>query len=124
MSKQQFVVALSTIEAEYMAATHACKEVVWHRRLSTDIGFDVGQVELRSDSQSAICLANNLAYNVRSKHIDVQFHFVCIMVEDGKVILNKVDTQENVADALTKLVSTHKFRWCSNSIGLSTHPSL
>jgi hypothetical protein len=43
------------------------------------------------------------------------------MVEDGKVSLKKVDTLENVADALTKLVSTDKFRWCANTMGLDAH---
>lgn len=46
MSKWQVVVALSTTEVEYMAATHACKEAVWLRHLSSDIGFDAGQIEV------------------------------------------------------------------------------
>lgn len=50
MSKRQPVVALSTTEVEYMAATHACKEVVWLRHLSSDIGFDAGQIEICCDS--------------------------------------------------------------------------
>ncbi|XP_059076732.1 uncharacterized protein LOC131875994 [Cryptomeria japonica] len=88
-----------------MAATHSCKEVVFFRRLSTNVGFDAGQVEVQSDSQSVICLVKNPTYHAKSKHIDVQFHFVHDMVEDGKVILNKVDTQENVVDASTKPVA-------------------
>lgn len=106
-----------------MAATHACKKVVWLRCLSTDIGFDAGQIEIWSDSQSAICLAKNPTFYARTKHIDVQYHFVREMVEGGKVYLNKVDNLENVADALMKLVSTHKFTWCSNSMGLDTYDS-
>jgi len=45
------------------------------------------------------------------------------MVEDGKVNLEKVDTLKNVADALTKLVGTEKFRWCLESLGLSAYSS-
>jgi hypothetical protein len=118
MSKRQPVVALSTTEAEYMAATHACKEAIWLRRLCSDIGVDAGKITISCDSQSAICLAKNPTFHARTKHIDVQFHFVRDMVEDGKVNLEKVDTAKNVADALTKPVGTEKFRWCSESMGL------
>lgn len=55
------------------------------------------------------------------KHIDVQYYFVCDMVEDGKVNLEKVDTLENIVDALTKPVSIDKFRWCASSMGLGAY---
>jgi hypothetical protein len=57
-------------------------------------------------------LAKNPAYHSKTKHIDVQCHFVGDMVEDKKVLLEKVDTLENVADSLTKSVSTKNFSWC------------
>ena len=123
MSKRQPVVALSTTEAEYMAATHACKEAIWLKRLCSDIGVDAGKITISCDSQSAICLAKNPTFHARTKHIDVQFHFVRDMVEDGKVNLEKVDTVKNVADALTKPVGTEKFRWCSESMGLVAYSS-
>ena len=112
------MVALSTIEAEYMATTHAFKESIWLRRLCSDIGVDVGQITICCDSQSTICLAKNPTFHARTKHIDVQFHFVRDMVEDGKVNLKKVDNVKNVADALMKLVGIEKFKWCSKSMGL------
>ena len=112
------MVALSTTKAEYMAATHACKEAIWLWRLCSDIGMKHGAVIIHCDNQSAICLAKNLTFHARTKHIDVQYHFVRDMVEDGRVKLQKVETTVNVADALTKLVSTEKFRWCSDSMGL------
>lgn len=65
----------------------------------------------------------NPTFHARTKHIDVQFHFVRDMVEDGKVNLEKVDTMRNVADALTKPMGTAKFRWCSKSMGLLAYSS-
>ena len=56
-----------------------------------------------------MCLAKNPTFHARTKHIDVQYHFVHNMVKDGKVNLEKVDTRENVADALTKPVNRAKF---------------
>eukprot|EP00253_Pinus_taeda_P021312 PITA_21312 len=109
MSKKQFVVALSTTEAEYMAATHASKEAVWLQRLCSSMGLVQGAIRIDCDSQSAIFLAKNLAYHSKTKHIDVQYHFVRDMIEDKKVSLVKVDTLKNTADALTKSVSSEKF---------------
>ena len=87
MSKKQYVVALSTIEAEYMAATHASKEVVWLQRLCSNMGLVQEAIRIDCDSQSAIFLAKNPAYHSKTKHIDVQHHFVRDMIEDKKVLL-------------------------------------
>ena len=73
MSKRQAVVALSTIEAEYMEATHASKEAVWLQRLCSGIGFVHKGVRSDCDTQSAIFLAKNPAYHAKTKHIDVQY---------------------------------------------------
>jgi hypothetical protein len=74
-------------------------------------------VRIDCDSQSAIFLVRNPTYHSKTKHIDVQYHFVRDMVEEKKVLLVKVDTLENVADSLTKSVSTEKFSWCRESMG-------
>eukprot|EP00253_Pinus_taeda_P032553 PITA_32553 len=112
MSKKQYVVALSTIEAEYMAATHASKEVVWLQRLCSSMVLVQGAIRIDCDSQSAILLAKNPAYLSKTKHIDVQHHFARDMIEDKKVLLVEVDTLKKIADALTKYVSSEKFPWC------------
>eukprot|EP00253_Pinus_taeda_P023234 PITA_23234 len=119
MSKKQSVVALSTTEAEYMAATHASKEAVWLQRLWSSMGLVQGAIRIDCDSQSAIFLAKNPTYHSKTKHIDVQYHFVRDMIEDKKVLLVKVDTLKNTADALTKFVSSEKFSWCREAMGVS-----
>eukprot|EP00253_Pinus_taeda_P022152 PITA_22152 len=119
MSKKQSVVALSTTEAEYMAATHTSKEAVWMQRLCSSMGLVQGAIRIDCDSQSAIFLAKNPAYHSKTKHIDVQYHFVRDMIEDKKVLLVKVDTLKNTADALTKSVSFEKFFWCRETMGVS-----
>ena len=102
-----------------MVATHACKKAMWLKRPCSDIEFKQGVVTIYSDSQSAICLVKNPTFHAKTKHIDVQYHFVRDMVEDGKVKLEKVETLVNVVDALTKPMSTEKFIWCSEFMGLS-----
>eukprot|EP00253_Pinus_taeda_P003545 PITA_03545 len=119
MSKKQSVVALSTTKEEYMAATHASKEVVWLQRLCSSMGLVQEAIRIDCDSQSAIFLAKNPAYHSKTKHIDVQYHFVRDMIEDKKVLLVKVDTLKNTADALKKSVSSEKFSWCRETMGIS-----
>jgi hypothetical protein len=118
MSKRQVVVALSTTEVEYMEATHASKEAVWLHRLCSGIGFEQQAMRINCDSQSAIFLAKNPTYHSRMKHIDVQYHFMRDMVENKKVLLEKVDTLKNIADSLTKSVSVEKFSWCREAMGI------
>jgi hypothetical protein len=85
-------VALSTIEVEYMATTHASKEAVWLQILCLGIGLVQQAVRIECDSQSAIFLAKNLSYHSKTKHIDVQYHIMRDMIEEKKVSLMKVDT--------------------------------
>ena len=88
-----------------------------------DIGYDAVRITILCDNQSAICLAENPTFYGRTKHIDIQYHFVHDMVKDVKVNLEKVDTRENVTNALTKPMNTTKFKWCTNSMGLNTSDS-
>ena len=83
------MVALLTTYVEYMAATQASKEEVWLQRLCSNIFFVQKFVRLDCNSQSAIFIAKNLVYHAKTKHIDVQYHFVRRMVEDKKVLLEK-----------------------------------
>ena len=119
MRKRQDVVVLSTTEVEYMATTHASKEAVWLQRLCSSIGLVQEAVRIECDSQSAIFLVKNPAYHSKTKHIDVQYHFVRNMIEEKKVSLMKVDTLKNVADSLTKSMSTEKLSWCRGSMGIA-----
>ena len=119
MIKRQVVVSLSTIEVEYMVATHASKEAVCLQILCLGIGLLQQVVRIDCDSHSAIYMAKNLAYHSKTKHIDIQYHFVRDMVDENKVLLMKVDTLKNVADSLNKSVSTEKFSWCRRAMGIA-----
>jgi len=119
MSKKQSVVALSTTEAEYMEGTHARKEEVWLQRLCSSMGLVQGAIRLDCDSRGEIFLAKNPAYHSKTKQIDVQYHFVRDMIEDKKVLLVMVDTLKKTIDALTKYVSSEKFSWCRETMGIA-----
>jgi hypothetical protein len=76
-------------------------------------------VRIDCDNQSAIFLAKNPTYHSKTKHIDIQYHFLRDMIEEKKVLMMKVDTLKNVADSLTKSMSTEKFSWCRVSMGIT-----
>jgi hypothetical protein len=102
-----------------MAATHASKEVVWLHRLCSEIGFKQQAMRINCDNQRKIFLAKNPTYHSRMKHIDVQiYHFMRDMVESNKVLLEKVDTLENIANSLTNSMSAINFSWCREGMGI------
>jgi hypothetical protein len=101
-----------------MGATHASKEAVWLQRLCSSIGLVQQAVRLDCDNHSAIFLEKNQSYHLKTKHIDVQYHFVRNMIEEKKVLLEKVDTLKNVADSLTKSMITENFSWCRLTMGI------
>ena len=124
MRKRQAVVELSTTEFEYMVATHASKEEVWLQILCSRIGLVQQAVRIDCDSLSAIFLAKNSTYHSKTKHIDIQYHFVRDMVEENKVLCMKVVTLKNVADSLTKYMSNENFSWCRGSMGIVDYVTL
>lgn len=77
-----------------------------------DLGVEHDFVDLGCDSQSAIHLAKNQVHHARTKHIDVRYHFVRNVVEEGDISLTKVHTNENMANMLTKVVTASKFQHC------------
>jgi hypothetical protein len=128
LSKKQATVALSSTEAEYMALTQAAKEAIWLRRLLADLRFEGpnrGQEPCRmsptliyEDNQSSIALAKNPVHHVRSKHIDIQFHFIRDKVSSGEIELVYTPTDEMVADAMTKPLAAPKFTKYVEKLGL------
>eukprot|EP00253_Pinus_taeda_P005608 PITA_05608 len=94
-------------------------EKMYRWRSCSSMGLVQEAIRIDCDSQSAIFLAKNPAYHSEEKHIDVQYHFVRDMIEDKKVLLVKLDTLKNTADALTKSVSSEKFSWCRETMGVS-----
>ena len=117
-SKLQGRVSLSATEAEYVAISEAAKEMIWLKNLLKELGKEQDDSPLFSDSQSAICLAKNPILHSRCKHIELKYHFIRNLINDGDLILLKIPGAENPADMLTKTVTTTKLRLCIASTGL------
>ncbi|KAL5851655.1 hypothetical protein ACOSQ3_006773 [Xanthoceras sorbifolium] len=118
VSQLQKIVALSTTEAEYVAVTEASKEMVWLQSFLGELGKKQEDNVLYCDSQSAIHLAKNPSFHSRTKHIQLRYHFIRSLLEDGILKLEKISGAQNPADMLTKTVTTDKLKLCSASVGL------
>jgi hypothetical protein len=120
-SKRQEIIALSTTEAEYVAITHASKEALWLRSFLKEVFAPLpGPTTLFSDNQSAITLTKVHRFHARTKHIDVRFHFIRWIIEDGHIILAYCPTEDMAADTLTKALPSPKAKHFAAQLGLRT----
>ncbi|UYV75657.1 hypothetical protein LAZ67_13000908 [Cordylochernes scorpioides] len=104
-SKKQQCVSLSTMESEYIALCHSAKEAVWLGQTLSDLGFIshfAKPLTIYCDNRSAIDFSKNNIENNRSKHISVQFHYTRDKINSGDIIVQFVNTKENLADIQTK----------------------
>lgn len=120
-SAKQRVVALSSCEAEYIAAASAACQGVWLARLLTDmLGEESEPPELLVDNQSAIALSRNPVFHDRSKHIDVRYHFIRECVDERRVVLSYTATEQQLADVLTKALGRVRFQELRDRIGVQS----
>ena len=120
-SKKQRTIATSTTEAEYVAMCQASKNVVWATRWINELEF--GHIcnlpiKLLGDNQGTLNLIKNPEHHSRTKHIDVQYHYIREAVADNYVKTAYVRTQEMVADILTKPTKSDVFTTLRAMFGL------
>ncbi|GJX76081.1 retrovirus-related pol polyprotein from transposon TNT 1-94, partial [Tanacetum coccineum] len=110
-SKKQRSTAISTTEAEYIAMSGCCAQILWMRSQLKDYGFLFNKIPLYCDNKSAIALSCNNVQHSRSKHIDIRHHFIREQVENGVVELYFVETNYQLADILTKALPRERFEF-------------
>ena len=118
-SKQQEIISLSTTKSEYIAAMHGSKEALWLCSLISEVFSPItSPTTLFSDNQAAITLTHNHQYHLRTKHIDMQYHWICWVVKKGSICLVYCPMDDMVADALTKVLPSAKVKHFAASLGL------
>jgi hypothetical protein len=101
-SKKQTSVSLSTAEAEYVVAGQCCAQLLWMRQTLWDFGYNLSNVPLLCDNESAIRMAKNPVKHSRTKHIDIRHHFLRAHQQKGDIEVFHISTKNQLADIFTK----------------------
>lgn len=118
-SQKQKTVALSTTESEYIATCETTKELIWISRFMKSLigNFNKSSV-MYVDNQSAIKLVKNPEYHIRTKHIDIKYHFIREKLEEKVFRLEYVSTEDQIADIFTKPLSKNRLERLRKIIGV------
>lgn len=102
-----------------MALSSATQEAIWLKQFGAELDEDWNKtVNIYCDNQSAVKIAESDNYRPRSKHIDVRHHYLKERIQDGTISIQRIPTNEMVADNLTKGVTKDKHSFCTKSMGL------
>ena len=109
-SKKQGTVAKSTIEAEYVSLSNATQELIWMRRLLSDVGYKIETpTTMYEDNQGAIEIAKNPRFHNRTKHIDIKFHFIRERIASNELKVVYCNSNDMLADVMTKALPKDQF---------------
>jgi hypothetical protein len=113
------VVALSSCEAEFIAASSAACQGIWLARLLGDLRCTPPEaVDLKVDNKSALALIRNPVFHDRSKHIQTRFHFIRESAENGDIRPDYIGTGGQLADILTKALPRARFQELRDQLGM------
>ncbi|GAU30981.1 hypothetical protein TSUD_104950 [Trifolium subterraneum] len=119
-SNKESVVALSSCEAEYIAASLCACHTIWLANLIEEImGEDHGVVKMRINNISTINLAKNPVAHGKSKHIEMRFHYLREQVSNGRICVEHCKSEDQIADIMTKAVQTEIFKRIRSMMGLN-----
>ncbi|GKA17649.1 retrovirus-related pol polyprotein from transposon TNT 1-94 [Tanacetum coccineum] len=117
-SKKQKCTTISSTEAEYIALSWCCAQILWMRSQLTDYGFQFNKIPLYCDNKSAIALCCNNVQHSRAKHIDVRYHFIKEQVKNRVVELYFVRTEYQLADIFTKPLPRERFNFLIEKLSM------
>ncbi|KAJ0625451.1 putative RNA-directed DNA polymerase [Helianthus annuus] len=118
-SKKQKVVALSSAEAEFRGIARGLTEILWIRKLLTEVGFPPTEpTRIMCDNKAAIQISENPVQHDRTKHVEVDRHFIKEKLESGILELPFVRSEDQLADILTKAVNERIFSKCLNKLSI------
>ncbi|GJW86286.1 hypothetical protein Tco_0161626 [Tanacetum coccineum] len=115
---KQTIVANSTTEAEYVATTSCCEQVLWIQNQMLDYGYNFMNTKIFIDNESTIYIVKNPVFHLKTKHIKIRHHFIRDSNEKKLIQMIKIHTDQNVADLLTKAFDVVGFQYLIASIGM------
>jgi hypothetical protein len=118
-TKKQSRTALSTAEAEYVAAVHTAKQLLWHRNLIEELGLPQKEpIVLLSNNQATIAISHHPEFHARTKHIDIDLHFLRDLVNDEILKMKYVPSEENLTDIFTKVLPRPRHVKLTSMLGI------
>lgn len=118
-SKKQSVVARSSAEAEYRAMAHGVCEMLWLKRVMDELKRPIEvPMKLYCDNQAAISIAHNPVQHDRTKHIEIDRHFIKEKLEGGVICMPFVPSTQQIADILTKGLCRPNFERLASKLGM------
>ncbi|GKF84303.1 hypothetical protein Tco_0249201, partial [Tanacetum coccineum] len=111
-SKKQTALAISTTEAEYVSVGKACQQAL------IDYGIRLDNIPIICDNKGAIDLSKNPVQHSRTKHIEIRHHFLRDNVQKLNISLEKVSSDDNIADILTKPLKREPFNYLRLGLGM------
>ncbi|XP_072377937.1 uncharacterized protein [Diabrotica undecimpunctata] len=118
LSQKQNCVALSTAEAEYIAAATSAQELIYLKGISSDFNVQ-GKSKLFIDNLSTIAMCQSFENSKRAKHIDIKEHYIKDLVSKQLICIDYICSENNLADILTKPLSKEKFCHLRSMSGVS-----
>ncbi|KAI0488731.1 hypothetical protein KFK09_028570 [Dendrobium nobile] len=119
--KKQATVVKSSTEAEYKALFAATSEILWLRRLASELQIEQTKpTVIHCDNVSVIAIAKNLVFHARTKHIEIDYHFIRQHISSGAIQIQHISSQDQIADILTKPFSSTRFNFLRSKLTIQT----
>nr|GEU75133.1 hypothetical protein [Tanacetum cinerariifolium] len=116
--KKQTALAISTTEAEYVFAEKACQQALWMKQALIDYVICLDDVPIMCDNKGTIDLSKNPVQHSRTKHIEIRHHFLRDSVQKGNIFIEKVASEDNIADICTKPLKHEVFNYLRLRLGM------
>ncbi|GJS44521.1 hypothetical protein Tco_0569564 [Tanacetum coccineum] len=117
-AKKQTALAISTTEAEYVFAGKACQQALWMKQALIDYDIRLDDVPIMCDNKGAIDLSKNPVQHSRTKHIEIRHHFLRDNVQKGNISIEKVASEDNIADIFTNPLKREVFNYLKLGLGM------
>ncbi|GJR66546.1 retrovirus-related pol polyprotein from transposon TNT 1-94 [Tanacetum coccineum] len=117
-AKKQTALSISTTKAEYIFAGKACQQALWMKQALIDYGIRLDDIPIMCDNKGAIDLSKNPVQHSRTKHIEIRHHFLRDNVQKGNISIEKVASEDKIADIFTKLLKCEVFNYLRLGIGM------
>ncbi|GKC54691.1 retrovirus-related pol polyprotein from transposon TNT 1-94 [Tanacetum coccineum] len=118
LRNNQTALAISTTEAEYVSAGKACQQALWMKQALIDYGVRLDDIPIICDNKEAIDLSKNPVQHSRTKHIEILHHFLRYNVQKGNISIEKVTSEDNIVDILTKPLKREPFNYLRLGLGM------